>query len=183
MISKKVEKVINIVQNNDLSFKDLRNLFNNANAAQDISDIEKETLINEVEKKIRIKFPAKAKKILGGKSKKAQDLLEKVFIQLTSEFDWSANKVGTRVKAGGSMISGKEYVCWYISYKNENGYNLALQYKQKTAEDDPILNVELRHVGKQFENETISKDFPVQLEEEAVDYFKEHFKKLIMKAD
>ena len=78
-----------------------------------ISEYEREYLVDAVEKKIRVKFPNKAKKILGGKSAKAQELLDEVYKNLTQEFDWSNNNVGNKVKVGGSMISGKEFVCWY----------------------------------------------------------------------
>ena len=57
----------------------------------------REYLIHSVEKKIRLKFPYKAKKILGGKSAKAQELLEEIFKSLKQEFDWSKNIVGNKV--------------------------------------------------------------------------------------
>ena len=52
------------------------------------------------------------------------------------------------------MISGKEFVCWYISYKNDEGYSTGLHYRQKTAEDDPYLDVDYRRVGKEYENDS-----------------------------
>ena len=55
-------------------------------------------------------------------------LLEEVFNQLKKEFDWSKNKIGTRVKVGGDMIAGRQFVVWYISYKNEDGINTGFIY-------------------------------------------------------
>ena len=40
------------------------------------------------------------------------------------------------------MISGKEFVCWYISYKNDDRYSTGLHYRQKTAEDDLYLDID-----------------------------------------
>ena len=121
-ISEKVLKVEKSIEKED-KIKVLQSWYDNIKNFPSISDYEREYLIDAVEKKIRVKFPNKAKKILGGKSAKAQELLDEVYKNLTQEFDWSNNNVGNKVQVGGSMISGKEFVCWYISYKNDNGYN------------------------------------------------------------
>ena len=146
-ISEKVLKVEKSIEKED-KIKVLQSWYDNIKNYAGISEYEREYLVDAVEKKIRVKFPNKAKKILGGKSAKAQELLDEVYKTLTQEFDWSNNNVGNKVKVGGSMISGKEFVCWYISYKNDNGYSTGLHYRQKTAEDDPYLDVDYRRVGK-----------------------------------
>ena len=79
------------------------------------------------------------------------------------------------------MISGKEYVCWYISYKNDEGYSTGLHYRQKKPEDDPYIDVDYRKVGKENESNKEIKIFPVQLKDEAVILFKEYLKKLSFK--
>ena len=121
--------------------------------------------------------------MFGGKSEIAKELLEEVLIDLLKEFDWSNNKVGTKVKAGGSMISGKEYVCHYISYKNYNAYSTGFAYKQTKVEDDAFLEVHYRKVGKGYEKDKEEKIFPVQLKDEAINLFKEHLKKTILSND
>ena len=178
-ISSKVSKVINIIEAKDLSKKELINYFNNINNYPSISENERERLIEVVEKKMRVNFPNTAKKILGGKSSKARELLDNFFSKLIVDFDWSKNKVGTRVKAGGSMISGKEYVCWYISYKNEKGYSTGLHYRQLTPETDPYLEIDFRKVGKHFENEKKLNKFPVELKDDAFSLFKEYLIQII----
>ncbi len=80
---------------------------------------------------MRVKFPKSAKGILGGKSAKAQELLEEIFSVLIKEFDWSNNKVKTKVKDGGKMISGEWFVDCYISYKNNDDYATGFGYIQK----------------------------------------------------
>ena len=77
------------------------------------------------------------------------------------------------------MISGKEYVCWYISYKNEDGYSTGLHYRQLTPGTDPFLEIDFRKVGKNFENETKLKKFPVELKEDAFSLFQEYLIKII----
>ncbi len=177
-ISKKVLKVEQSIEKED-KIKVLQSWYDNIKNYQGISEYEREYLIDAVEKKIRIKFPNKAKKILGGKSAKAQEMLDEIYKDLTKEFDWSQNNVGNKVKVGGSMISGKEFVCWYISYKNDKGYSTGLHYRQIKPEDDPFLEIDYRRVGKDYENEKELKTFPTQLKDEAINLFREYLKKTI----
>ena len=178
-ISQKIQKVLDLIQTQEHSKTDLINYFNNINNDPSISDYEREVLVKAVETEMRTKFPKSAKKILGAKSAKAQELLEEIYSSLEKEFDWSENCVGSKVKVGGSMISGKEYVCWYISYKNDEGYSAGLHYRQKTPEDDPYLEVDYRRVGKEYENEREVKVFPVELKEDALDLYRNFLSKTI----
>jgi len=178
-ISQKVQKVLDLIQTQEHSKTDLINYFNNINNDPSISDYERESLVKAVETEMRTKFPKSAKKILGGKSAKAQEFLEEIFHSLEKEFDWSKNCVGSKVKVGGSMISGKEYVCWYISYKNDDGYSTGLHYRQKTPKDDPYLDVDYRKVGKEFEKDKKVKIFPVELKDDALNLYKNFLTKTI----
>ena len=179
-ITEKVLKIKGIIETKEYKIKELQNFYDNINNSKDITEYEKEFLTEIVEKKIKIQFPNKAKKMFGGKSEIAKELLEEVLIDLLKEFDWSNNKVDTKVKAGGSMISGKEYVCHYISYKNYNAYSTGFAYKQTKVEDDAFLEVHYRKVGKGYEKDKEEKIFPVQLKDEAINLFKEHLKKTIL---
>ena len=159
--------------------KSLKNFYENINNSSEINDVQKEYLNNVVEKKIRIKFPKSAKKILGGKSAKAQELLEEIYSLLQKEFDWSQNKVGNKVKPCGSMISGKEFICWYISYKNDQGYNTGFHYKQKTPKDDPFLEIDYRKVGEEYHKDKVKKVFRVELKDEALNLYRNFLSKAI----
>ena len=86
-ISVQVLKVKKRIETEELSIKELKNYFNNILQYPKITDIERELLVNAVEKQIRVKFPNNAKKILGGKSAKAQELLDEIYKELTQEFD------------------------------------------------------------------------------------------------
>ena len=74
-ISEKVLKVEQSIEKED-KIKVLQSWYDNIKNYAGISDYEREYLIDAVEKKIRVKFPNKAKKILGGKSAKAQEMLD-----------------------------------------------------------------------------------------------------------
>ena len=178
--SQLLNKVKERIENDDLSITQLKNYFNNIMDYPQITDLEREQLINIVEKKIRIKFPKQATTILGGKSEKAKELLEEFFSLLKDEFDWSKNKVGSRVKVGGDMISGRQHVNWYISYKNENNILTGISYNQKTPKDDPFLEVFCYKVGKDYEKEKEAKTFRVELKEDALNLYKSFLSKTIL---
>jgi hypothetical protein len=177
-ISDKVETVKNLIEKEE-NIKLLRNWHENIIKYDYILEHEREYLLEVIEIKIRKDFPKHAKKILGGKSEEAQKLLGEFHQTLTNEFDWSKNKVLTKVKVGGSMISGKEYICWYISYKNEFKYKCELAYHQKTIEEDPYLIVEYLEIGNNNNNENEMQTFPVQLKDEALNLFRTFLNKTI----
>ena len=77
-ISQQIDNVIKIIETKEQTKAELITLFNNANNHSNISDEQKELLIEAVEKKLRKYFPSDSKKILGSKGKKAQDLLEEI---------------------------------------------------------------------------------------------------------
>ena len=180
-ISQEVLEVKECIETEELSIKQLQNYYNNASKYSKITDYEKEFLIDVITKKMRIKHPRHANKILGGKSEKAKELLLKIFDLLKKEFDWSKNKVKSKVKAGGHMISGEYDVVWYISYKNVENYSTAFVYWQKTPESDPYLEVSYRRVGKDYENEREAKEFPVGAEEDALNLYRSFLSKTIIK--
>ena len=179
-ISQLTQKSLNHIETKELSKTELINFFNNINNSTKITDYEREVLTEAVEKKMRVKFPKSAKTILGGKNAKAQELLEEIFNVLKKEFDWSNNKVKTKVKVGGKMISGEWFVDWYISYKNSDGYSTGFTYIQKKPEEDPFLLVNYERVGKKYENETKEeKSFPVELKGDALNLYKNFLSKTI----
>ena len=77
-ISEKIIKLKEDIETKDRSIEQLKNFYSNISNSWNISDLEKEYLTDAVEKKIRVDFPKSAKKILGGKSEKAKELLEEV---------------------------------------------------------------------------------------------------------
>ena len=178
-VSKQFKKTKAILETREFDFPQLKNFYNNISNSQDISEYEREQLIEIVTGLIHAKFPKRVKSIFGGKSEKAKILLEEVFNQLKKEFDWSKNKIGTRVKVGGDMIAGRQHVCWYISYKNDEGYSTGMHYRQLTPEDDPYLDVDYRRVGKDYEKDREFKKFPIQLKDEAINLYREYLKKTI----
>ena len=176
----KFKQTKTILETREFDFPQLKNFHNNISKFPDITEYEREQLIEVVTGLIHTKFPKRAKSIFGGKSEKAKVLLEEVFNQLKQEFDWSKNKIGTRVKVGGDMIAGRQHVCWYISYRNENGINTGFVYRQLNPTDESFIEVYKRQVGKVKEIAEEIKNFPLEQKDEALDLFKGHLKNTII---
>ena len=121
-ISDKIQKILDNISVQERTHEQLKNMYNNISSSTEVNDYEKEALIEVVTKKIRIDFPAKAKKMLGSKDEQARILLEEIYATLNEEFDLSnpeINDVKPGIKVGGDMISGRRYVCRYFSFKTK----------------------------------------------------------------
>ena len=180
-ISDNVKRALKIIEEKDLSKQELQNYYNNISTSKEITDYEKEVLTEAVEKTLRIKHPNVAKKLFGSKLVKAQELLGNLFIDLKAEFDWTNNGVDNKVKNGGDMIGGRQYVCMYISYKNELGVNTGFLYRQLTPESEPFLEVHKRQVRKKNEESKMieEKVFKIDAEDEAVSLYKKFLSEVI----
>ena len=77
------------------------------------------------------------------------------------------------------MINGKEFVCWYISYKNSKGITCGLGYHQKTPNDLPYLEVAKREVNKSNNPEPILKHFPIHSRDLALEEFRLHLLEIV----
>lgn len=178
--SKQFKQTKLILETREFDFPQLKNFHNNISNFPDLSDYEREELIKIVTEIIHTKFPKRAKGIFGGKSEKAKALLIPICDQLKEEFDWSKNKIGSYVKVGGDMIAGRQHVCWYISYKNENGINVGFVYRQLTATDEPFIEVYKRQVGKVKEIEDEKKNFYLEQKDEALELYKSYLINVII---
>ena len=178
-ISEKVQKVLDLIKHKDMNNKQYFNLYQNALNYEDITDYEREILTEKLVSILRIKFPKQSSKILGNKSSAAQELLEEILTEIKKEFNWDKNRVGSHVKVCGSMINGKEFVCWYISYKNSKGITCGLGYHQKTPNDLPYLELAKREVNKNSNAEPILKHYPVHSKELALEDFRLHLLEIV----
>ena len=174
-ISPKIQKILEDIENKDRTYDQLRNFYQNIHDSDIITEYERENLIEVVEKKIKINFPAKAKKQFGSKDAEAVIVLQDIYAKLDAEFDLSnkeKNAVKSGVKVGGDMISGKKYVCRYFSFKTkETKVNIGFAYNQDAVEDDPYLWIEERFVGQ--DTKPNQKNFKVHEQHEAIEFYKE----------
>ena len=180
--NERVKATLKIIKEKDFTEDELRSLYNNIIANDDLSEDQKELLTNELELEIRTR-PKLARKLFGNKEVKAREFLEPFFSKLFEEYDWSDNDHKSRVKACGDMMNGNYYVCLYISYKKKHGSGIStsLAYKQVTPNDDPFISVDIKQIrtkniaGKMIEE----KYFSIGSEEDALNYFKKHLSNTI----
>lgn len=172
-ISPKVKQILEDIETKERTYDQLHNLYVNIHDSDIITDFERESLIEVVEKKIKIEFPAKAKKQFGSKDNQAVIVLQEIYAKLDDEFGLSnkeKNMVKAGVKLGGDQMAGRLYVCRYFSFKTETKVNMGFAYNQKTVEDEPFLHVHERFVGQDKEGE--DKTFKVHEEEQAIECYK-----------
>ncbi len=178
-ISKIVQQVLDRINKGEMSYKEYISLYNNVQEYEKITDYEKEILTEKLVGILRIKYPRQSAKIFGNKSVAAQVLLEEFLAEIKKEFNWKSNKVKPYVKPGGSMIGGREFVCWYISYKNSNNWTCGLAYIQKTPEEHPYLELKKREVKKNSEFEPLTKKYILQNKQDAFKDFKIHLSDIV----
>ena len=180
-ISDIVKRVLNNIKEKDYTDRELLNYYNNIISNKTITEYEKEVLIDQLEKTLRAKHPKRAKKMFGSKDAAAREILKGILSELTEEYEWSNNKVGSHVKVGGDQINGTSHVCAYISYKNMNAVSSELAYKQSTVDSEPFLEVLLRQVrSKEKETEIIeNKSYSVESVNEACAHFKKNLSTII----
>ena len=174
-LSDKVKTVLEVIKTKDLSAKSLGNIYNNTLNHNDLTEFEREELIEAIEKKIRTANPREAKKLFGPKDLQARELLNKVHQGLASEFDLSKNKVGLGVKTGGHMIAGRAYIDVYISYKNSEKWHLGLGLMQEKADTEQTINVKL-YQGS--ENNEVGKEI-IEFTKDELDNAVEKYKQLL----
>lgn len=173
-ISPKVKLALDMIQNKEMTNQEYTNFYINASKYEHITDYEREVLTEKLAAILRTKFPKQSARMLGNKSTLAQELLEEVMVELKKDFDFSSNQVGSHVKVGGSMIGGREFIAWYVSYKNSKGWNCSLTYRQKTPEDAPYLEVHHRQVTKNTEFKPEKKNYPVEMRKQALEDYKNY---------
>lgn len=181
-ISSKVQNLLNIIEGLTDS-KKLINFYNNTSAHKDITEYEREVLLEVIEGKLREIAPAAATRALGrNKDADARIYLDGIYQQTLDQFDLSGNRVKNGVKTGGGMISGRKFVDVYISYKNEAGWHTLLRWFQDSASSQRYLETFLYQTGPHSGDGSINKRFEVGEEDAAAKEYIEQVGKLVQNA-
>ena len=91
-VSPKVQQVLDIIANKEMTFGEYTALFNNASNSTIVTEEEREILTDELIIKLRTLFPTKANRLLGNKSGKPQEFLEEILTEVNTKYDWSSVK-------------------------------------------------------------------------------------------
>lgn len=179
MISEKVQKTLDMVENKELTSVQLNNLYNNVQKYEAITDEEREAVIAAVEAKIKVVDPRKAKRLFGPKDAQARVMMEEAYAAISEEFDLTANVLKNGVKTGGDMIAGRKYIDVYLSYKNTDNWNFGFGYNQDTVDELPYLRTRLYQTGGKQEETMEVHNYSVEEFSEALSAYKDKLKTLI----
>jgi len=147
-MSDRATKALQLISKDGITEKQLVNLLNNVKEEEQITEEERETLVDTIAKRLKVVSPSKAKVIFGDKGTEAIELLTKANDVITSKYNLTQNLLKNGVKTGGNMIAGDAYICHYLSYKNSDQRGCALTYFQESVETLPELRVKRYRTGK-----------------------------------
>lgn len=119
----------------------LINLYNNANKKHDLDEMDKERLVDAIEKNTRLRFPKAAKRIFGAKGSVASNKLGELYDSIIKDLDLSGNQVKNGVKVGGDMIGGRAYICYYMSFKNADNQATGICLFQSSIDTELEVSV------------------------------------------
>ena len=132
-----IEKLLGLINAEKYKTRELLNLYANTVKYKDVSEMDRERIIEAVELQIRKASTREANKLFPKLYLKPKEALEALFSKVDSEFDLSENTIKNGVKTGGPMISGKAPVNVYVSYKAVGGRGVVVGAYQ-WALDEPL---------------------------------------------
>lgn len=158
-----IEHALRNLEEDKLTEKQLLSLLSNAMRFNNT------TLVEKIKLKLRIKHPRAANKVFGTREKDASAKLEDTYTKIAEKHKLSGNHVKNKVKAGGPMKSGVQYICLYISYKNKEGQSCALILNQETVDSELYCMVKEYLVGD--DSQTKETRYDMGQYEEAVQHY------------
>lgn len=177
-VTVKVQNVLSLIRASR-SPKPLLRLYENAIKYPDISEFERELIVEEIELKLREISPSQATKAFGPKDATARNFLEAVFDTISKGFNLRENQVRNGVKVGGDMISGRKNIDMYISYKNSEKWHVGLSWIQDSLASEPYLRFRRYQNGLSNLESFSEKNFSVSESDSAVEYYSVALKEIV----
>lgn len=138
------------VLENRFDANSLGNLARNIKDYEGISEERKEQSLMLIYDNFGARFPRQFWKFYGSKSKIARDALSPLYEEVQKIYDFSKNKVKNGIKPGGEMISGKDHLDYYFSYKNEEKWHLLLKFSQSNTFSNQQFSVDSYHSSREY---------------------------------
>jgi hypothetical protein len=118
-------------------------------------------LLDAIRLRMRLDFPRAAKRKFGAKTDEVVDALARLHAQLADSLDLSRNTVGGHVKTGGDEQTGKQYICRYLSYKNDRNLGSQITVTQQAADSEIVVTVDHYRVDPKRESLREPQTFPM----------------------
>ena len=149
----KVDEMIRLI--NEKQDLNLQQLYTNVHNSSKYTDEDKDLVIKTIESKMRSDQTRAANKIFGPKDAEGREFLKSLLEELENEYDLTNSKLEVRIKVGGSMITGENYVDVYFDYKNDQNWKIGLGYIIQSSGDSPILRLIKFQTNTQSQQEII----------------------------
>lgn len=179
-IARQVENVLRMIRSGDLAAPQLVNLFENVNSHKEVSDEQREEVVEAIQDQLWATSKSSAKKIFGPRNRDTQENLQKFLDELKARHDLSQNQHKTKVKVGGNVLRGEALIYDYISYRNSETKMIAhMAFRRITEEDTLEIAVKKVHVQDQHGAREHEKLFQKHEFNEACEAFEKHLTEVV----
>lgn len=140
-----VTKHIDAINEDKYDADQLLNLRKNALENTRYAELDRQRIVDSIDKKLRADHCKIANKLLGKPDSAASEYLESVLASI-DEQSTSWNTLARHVKTGGGKISGDAFIDVYVYLKARSGYGACLAVYQRDYDSD--LKIIARHTLK-----------------------------------
>jgi hypothetical protein len=178
-IQLQVATLLDKINSGTMTVQQLQNAYANAERHAEVSDEQREDLVEAVTTQMRKAYPAVANKKFGPVNRDSRQKLEEYLASLRSRFDFSKNGHKTKVKVGGDVIKGETLVNDYISYRNQETKVMChLFFVQKDHEAPRQLHVAMNELKAWGQNDS-ERIFPETSFDEACTAFEDYLQRVL----
>ena len=149
-INAQVKNILRMINAGELTPDSLISTLRNATKNKEITDEQREEIVEAIERQLWLTNAIKAKRIFGARNRKTCEQLQVFLDDLLTRHDLSQNQHKTKVKVGGNVLRGEALIYDYISYKNRKSGMIAHMAFRKIRKDDKLeLDVRKVHFKEQ----------------------------------
>lgn len=149
-IAKQVENILGMIRSGNFDAPQLVNLFDNVNSHQEVTEQQREDVIEAIQAQLWATNKSSAKKIFGPRNRDTHEKLQKFLNELKARHDLSHNQHKTKVKVGGNVLKGEALIYDYVSYRNSKTNMIAHMAFRRIQEEDTLeIAVKKVHVKDQ----------------------------------
>jgi len=174
-----VSTLLEKINSGAMTVQQLQNAYANTENHAEVTDEQREDLIEAITSQMRKIYPVVANKKFGPVNRDSRKKLEVYLTDLSSRFDLSENGHKTKVKVGGDVIKGETIVNDYISYRNkETKVMCHLFFFQKDHEAPRQLHIAMNQLKAWGQNDS-KRVFPETSFDEACAVFEDYLKRVL----
>ena len=176
-IAEQVQKTIERIRANEHTPDALIRIYKNVAKSKDLTDDQRQNLVDEIEAHLWKFAPPKAKKVFGPLNRGTRQTLETYLQTLLTKYDLTNNRHKNKVKTGGVVLTGEGRIYDYISYRHPTSEQYVhLAFHQFTADEPIQVRVSKGKVGQPDFVKTL---FPENHFEDATDLFEQDLRRVL----